>query len=130
MFGGDPNQITIFGESVGGRSVTALMMSPLSRGLFKRAIIQSGALIQNNITPDLLKFVALRQARSFARHFNCDYDNRWIDCLRSINAKVLNSYENITSGEIYGTEYLPVATQIAFRTKRVIKGNIISVFEM
>src|SRR4029077_5025222 len=40
-FGGDPNQITIFGESAGGGSVLAHLISPLSRGLFQRAILQS-----------------------------------------------------------------------------------------
>ncbi|MEJ8821038.1 carboxylesterase family protein [Variovorax humicola] len=40
-FGGDAGQVTIFGESAGGGSVLAHMVSPLSRGLFHRAILQS-----------------------------------------------------------------------------------------
>jgi para-nitrobenzyl esterase len=40
-FGGDPNQVTIFGESAGGGSVLAHLVSPMSRGLFQRAILQS-----------------------------------------------------------------------------------------
>ena len=42
-FGGDPRNVTIFGESAGGVSVNALLMSPLARGLFAKAIIESGA---------------------------------------------------------------------------------------
>ncbi len=41
-FGGDPNNLTIFGESAGGVSVHTLLTSPLSRGLFQKAISESG----------------------------------------------------------------------------------------
>ncbi|MFS0774021.1 carboxylesterase/lipase family protein [Sphingomonas sp. 1P08PE] len=41
-FGGDPANVTIMGESAGGMSVHALLTSPLSRGLFHKAVIQSG----------------------------------------------------------------------------------------
>jgi para-nitrobenzyl esterase len=40
-FGGDPGCVTIFGESAGGGSVQALLLSPLAKGLFHRAIVQS-----------------------------------------------------------------------------------------
>lgn len=42
-FGGDPDRVTLFGESAGGDNVLALLVSPRSRGLFHRAIIQSGS---------------------------------------------------------------------------------------
>jgi para-nitrobenzyl esterase len=41
-FGGDPGNVTIFGESAGGSAVTHLMISPLARGLFHKAISESG----------------------------------------------------------------------------------------
>jgi para-nitrobenzyl esterase len=42
-FGGDPNNVTIFGESAGGLSVHANLASPRSKGLFAHAIVESGA---------------------------------------------------------------------------------------
>ena len=41
-FGGDPDNVTIFGESAGGALVTRLMVSGAARGLFHRAVVQSG----------------------------------------------------------------------------------------
>ena len=42
QFGGDPDKVTLFGESAGGHSVGQMMATPLARGLFHRAIAQSG----------------------------------------------------------------------------------------
>ena len=41
-FGGDPSNVTIYGESAGASSVCLHLLSPMSRGLFHRAIVQSG----------------------------------------------------------------------------------------
>src|SRR5216684_237635 len=46
VFGGDPGNVTIFGESGGGGKVSVLLAMPAARGLFHRAVIQSGAAIR------------------------------------------------------------------------------------
>jgi para-nitrobenzyl esterase len=43
-FGGDPGNVTILGESAGGSNVFSLLLAPQARGLFQRAIVESGAL--------------------------------------------------------------------------------------
>jgi para-nitrobenzyl esterase len=45
-FGGNPNDVTLFGESAGGVDVVALLTSPSARGLFQRAIVESAGFLQ------------------------------------------------------------------------------------
>src|SRR6267142_2832611 len=50
-FGGDPGSVTIFGQSGGGGKVVALMAMPAAKGLFHRAIVQSGPFLKS-LSPD------------------------------------------------------------------------------
>ncbi len=50
VFGGDPNNITIFGESAGGCSILSLLAMPDAKGLFNKAIVQSSPILQPNPT--------------------------------------------------------------------------------
>lgn len=43
VFGGDPDEVTVFGQSAGATLVTALLAAPEAKGLFRRAIVQSGS---------------------------------------------------------------------------------------
>jgi para-nitrobenzyl esterase len=60
VFGGDPNSVTLFGQSGGGGKVSCLMAMPAARGLFKRAIVQSGAAVKG-----ISKDAATRNAEHF-----------------------------------------------------------------
>lgn len=88
-FGGDPDSITIFGNSAGGASVNYLMQSKLSKGLFHKAILQSGFLFNSWAQP-MHKGRSAKNTLKLAKLFNCDYDDRdWeemISCLRTIPA--------------------------------------------
>ncbi|XP_058563510.1 carboxylesterase 4A isoform X3 [Neofelis nebulosa] len=80
-FGGDPRCVTLFGQSSGAMCISGLMMSPLARGLFHRAISQRGtAALRAFITPD-----PLRVAKTVARLAGCTYNSTRIlvDCLRA-----------------------------------------------
>ncbi|VED51012.1 Putative esterase [Raoultella terrigena] len=64
-FGGDAANVTLFGESAGARSVLSLMVSPKAKGLFHKAIVQSGYTL-----PDLPRARALEKGRLLAAHFS------------------------------------------------------------
>jgi para-nitrobenzyl esterase len=53
-FGGDPNLVTIFGQSGGGRKVATLMSMPGAKGLFHRAVIESGAVLRLTARDDAM----------------------------------------------------------------------------
>ncbi len=58
-FGGDPNLVTIFGQSGGGRKVATLMAMPSAKGLFHRAIIESGAVLRLTTHEDGVRYTDL-----------------------------------------------------------------------
>jgi len=66
-FGGDPANVTVFGTSGGGSKVTALQAVPAAKGLFHKAIIQSGSMIRA-IQPDKATDVACRVLAKLGFH--------------------------------------------------------------
>ncbi|KAM5127478.1 fatty acyl-CoA hydrolase precursor, medium chain-like [Mantella aurantiaca] len=79
-FGGDPGLVTIFGESEGAVSVAALVLSPLARGLFHRAIAQSGsAIIPHFMTCKSDNLTTIQN--SVAQASSCD-PSSLLECLR------------------------------------------------
>ncbi|XP_056007622.1 uncharacterized protein LOC125666537 isoform X2 [Ostrea edulis] len=89
-FGGNPNSITIFGESAGGFSVSLLSLIPQNQGLFHRVIAQSGT---------ALAPIALGDSRpgtiEIGKLSQCEHNSdsvKFISCMRNISAEDLSKH--------------------------------------
>ncbi|XP_062334833.1 bile salt-activated lipase-like [Osmerus eperlanus] len=85
-FGGDPDNITLFGESAGGASVSFQMVSPHNKGLIKRAISQSGV----SVCPWAVNRNPRALAEKIARKTGCPTDDQMMACLRTIEPAILS----------------------------------------
>ncbi|XP_043837719.1 cocaine esterase-like [Dromiciops gliroides] len=106
-FGGDPGCVTIFGESAGGTSVSSHVLSPMSKGLFHRAIMESGvAILPGMITssPEMLVNVVANLS-ACERHSSASM----VQCLRNKTEEeimAIGKHLPIISGVVDG-QFLP-----------------------
>jgi carboxylesterase type B len=103
-FGGNPEQITVGGESAGGISVTVLLTSPLvTNGTFQRAIIQSGGIWPNAANP--LQTAINKTGNVLRAIMNCTT----VQCLRDLTVDQILTVQNIIASEsIFSTAATPV----------------------
>ena len=107
FFGGNPNNITIFGESAGGQDVIALYTSPIAKGLFERAISQSGGTSVTSIADaeKINRYDSTLKNNYKYRHLTTE---EWIDVLYKkglINSKfddeeVLSDLRSLSSHDL------------------------------
>lgn len=90
-FGGDPDNVTVFGQSGGGAKVLALMTSPYAKGLFHKGIVQSGATERMDLTFSS-KEVSASLTRRILNSLNITADN--IEDLQTVPAARLQEAAN------------------------------------
>jgi para-nitrobenzyl esterase len=111
-FGGDPARVTIAGQSSGAMSVSVLMASPKAKGLFHRAIGQSGGLFEPvQIAPSYLLANAERDGKAYASSVGADS----IAALRALPAaELLKGRAGSVSHPVVDPYVLPAAPYDAF----------------
>lgn len=104
-FGGAPSNVTLFGQSAGSSSIAILMSSPLAKGLFRRAIGQSGGFFEPlQLAPQYELKIAERQGLAFAKSLNAPT----LAALRALPPKaLLSSQATMVSHPVIEPRLLP-----------------------
>ncbi|WP_040794933.1 carboxylesterase/lipase family protein [Nocardia higoensis] len=106
VFGGDPADVTIFGESAGGGSVCAHFAAPASAGLFHKAIVQSGSCVQSPVAP-LARDDSFARSARYAERVGCGDPATRLACLRALPAASLLDESTVPPDEAASPTWLP-----------------------
>ena len=99
-FGGDPANVTIFGESAGATDICYHLASPLSRGLFHRAISQSGGCTAGGGLGGGPAATAAGALEPFLQHVGCGAQADQLACLRGKSAEELVASATATGANV------------------------------
>ncbi|XP_021516080.1 carboxylesterase 5A [Meriones unguiculatus] len=129
FFGGNPDSVTIFGGSAGAISISSLVLSPLSKGLFHRAIMQSGVAIipsMRSFDDDLKHDL---QVVADCCDSNVSDSQALLKCLREKSSTELlmlgqntKSFTRVVDGSFFPNESLELLSQKAFNAVPSIIG--------
>jgi para-nitrobenzyl esterase len=120
-FGGDPRNVTLFGESAGGLSTLSQVASPQARGLFQKAVVESGSY---NLTQASLSS-AEAAGEAFATKAGCA--SQTAACLRSLPVSTILASENAAGyTPNINSEVLPESLGTAFATGKFNRVPIVN----
>ena len=127
QFGGDPDNITLFGESAGGAHVSYHIASPLSEGLFDRGIIQSGGYNLSNPSrlnslDDANKLALETQNKAGALNFN-ELKQLGSNELLEISNNLYHPYHPIVDGELIPDDITKIFNEGALNDVDVMIGS-------
>ena len=127
QFGGDPDNITLFGESAGGAHVSYHIASPLSEGLFDRGIIQSGGYNLSNPSrlnslDDANKLALETQNKAGALNFN-ELKQLSSNELLEISSNLYHPYHPIVDGELIPDDITKIFNEGALNDVDVMIGS-------
>ncbi|XP_051025141.1 acylcarnitine hydrolase-like isoform X2 [Acomys russatus] len=126
-FGGNPHRVTIFGQSAGGISVSSHVVSPMSKGLFHRAIIESGVVLtpgaisnsSEEVYQDFKAIPAVVDGKFLPRHPK--------DILTSVGFHPVPSIIGVNNDE-YGWA-IPMAVDSGETIKKITRKNLLAILK-
>ena len=135
-FGGDPDNITVFGQSAGGGSTMVQTITPTNKGLFQKAIVHSGG---GMLPPTIINGKTLAEAEETGKEFFKDLGVSTLEEARALDAKVVLkqalSSRKYGWGTVIGDAFVPEKPSYAVLNNRrndvdIITGNTVSEFQV